>query len=277
MPSDESATTSVPNAAKTPTDTATGTTDTTVPRRSGGAGPHRPLAVVTGASRGLGRALASGLAAAGWDLVLDARHGEDLLAAADDLAPAATVTIRVGDVTDADHRADLAAAVADLGPVDLLVNNASALGPSPLPRLADLDPDQFAAVLATNTVAPIALFQALLPHLSPTATILNISSDAAIGAWEGWGGYGASKAALDHASAVLAVEHPDLTIHAVDPGDLRTDMHQAAFPGEDIGDRPEPATVVPHLLALVAADLPSGRHRARDVDPATGVVREDAA
>ncbi len=237
---------------------------------------RRPLAVVTGASRGLGRALALGLADAGWDLVLDARRGDDLLAVADAIPSPAVVTVRVGDVTDPEHRAELAAAVADLGPVDLLVNNASALGPSPLPRLVDLDPDQFAAVLATNTVAPIAVFRAVLAHLAPTATILNISSDAAVGAWEGWGGYGASKAALDQASAVLAVEHPNLTIHAVDPGDLRTDMHQAAFPDDDISDRPEPATVVPHLLALVAASLPSGRHRARDVDPATGVVREEA-
>lgn len=247
------------------------------PGTPAGTGARRPLAVVTGASRGLGRALASGLADAGWDLVLDVRDGDDLLAVADDLPSAATITIRVGDVTDPAHRADLAAAVRDFGPVDLLVNNASALGPSPLPRLADLDPGDFARVLATNTVAPVAVFRALLPHLSPTATILNITSDAAVGAWEGWGGYGASKAALDQASAVLAVEHPDLTIHAVDPGDLRTDMHQAAFPDDDISDRPEPATVVPHLLALVAASLPSGRHRARDVDPATGVERGDAA
>ncbi len=234
------------------------------------------VAVVTGASRGLGRAVATGLATTGWHLVLTARTDTDLHAVADELAATTPVTAVVGDVADPAHRRDVAVAAAAAGPVGLVVNNASTLGPSPLPRLADLDPTDFATVLATNVVAPVALFRVLLPHLSPTATILNVTSDAAVGAWEGWGAYGASKAALDQASAVLAVEHPDLAVHAVDPGDLRTDMHQAAFPGEDITDRPLPASVVPALLALVTQRRPSGRHRLSD-DPGTGTVPATAA
>lgn len=223
-----------------------------------------PLAVVTGASRGLGRALARGLAADGWALVLDARTPSDLAAVGAEVDHAPTVRLVTGDVADAGHRAELASAAATIGPVDLLVNNAGALGPSPLPHLVDLDPEAFADLLAVNTVAPLAVLQALRPHLAPGATICNVTSDAAHGAWPGWGGYGASKAALEQVTAVLAAEHPDLHVHAVDPGDLRTAMHQRAFPGEDISDRPEPATVVPAFLALVAARLPSGRHGLSD-------------
>ncbi len=229
---------------------------------------RRPVAVVTGASRGLGRAVATALVAAGWDLVVDARTRDDLLATVDELRAGATATaavhVVVGDVTDPAHRRALAVAAAAAGPVDLLVNNAGGLGPTPLPRLVDLAPDRLADLLVVNTVAPLAVFQALVDQLAPGATVLNVTSDAAVEAWEGWGGYGMTKAALEHQSAVLAVEHPDLRVHAVDPGDLRTDMHQAAFPGEDISDRPEPASVVAGLLALVDARAPSGRQRLAD-------------
>ena len=223
-------------------------------------------ALVTGASRGLGRALATALNADRWRLVVDGRDTDRLAAAVAALPHPDPVTALPGDVTDPAHRAALAAAV---GPrLDLLVNNASELGPSPLPRLAELDPVDLARVLAVNTVAPLALVQAVLPVLGAGAAVLQISSDAAVEAYAGWGGYGASKAALDQLTAVLAVEHPDLRVYAVDPGDMRTDMHQAAFPGEDISDRPAPESVVPGLLALIEGDRPSGRYRAADLVPA---------
>lgn len=221
-----------------------------------------PTALITGASRGLGRALAAELARRGWRVVVDARDADRLAAAVAGFP--GWVTAVPGDVADPAHRRALADAVG--GRLDLLVNNASDLGPSPLPRLADLEPARFQALLAVNTVAPLALFQAVLPALTTAGgRVLDLSSDAAAEAYEGWGGYGASKAALDQLSAVLAVEHPDLRVYAVDPGDMRTDMHQAAFPGEDISDRPEPGSVVPALLILVDGDLPSGRYRAADL------------
>jgi NAD(P)-dependent dehydrogenase (short-subunit alcohol dehydrogenase family) len=224
-------------------------------------------ALITGASRGLGHALAAALNERGWRLVVDGRDAGRLAAAVAALPHPETVTAIPGDVADPGHRAALAEAV---GPgLDLLVNNASHLGPSPLPPLARLRPEELLAVLAVNTVAPLALLQLTLPELERAhGRVLDISSDAAVEAYAGWGGYGASKAALDQLSAVLAVEHPDLRIYAVDPGDMRTDMHQAAFPGEDISDRPEPASVVPALLRLVDDDLPSGRYRAADLQPA---------
>jgi NAD(P)-dependent dehydrogenase (short-subunit alcohol dehydrogenase family) len=223
-------------------------------------------ALITGASRGLGRALAAALNGRGWRLVVDGRDADRLVAAVAALPHPEQVTAIPGDVADPDHRAALAEAV---GPaLDLLVNNASDLGPSPLPPLARLRPEDLQAVLAVNTVAPLALIQLTLPELERAhGRVLDISSDAAVEAYEGWGGYGASKAALDQLSAVLAVEHPSLRIYAVDPGDMRTDMHQAAFPGEDITDRPEPESVVPALLRLVDDDLPSGRYRAADLAP----------
>ena len=221
-------------------------------------------ALVTGASRGLGRALASALSDRGWRLVLDGRDAARLASTVAALPRPDLVTAVAGDVADPRHRAALADAA---GPrLDLLVNNASDLGPSPLPHLADLPADELLRVLAVNTVAPLALAQAVLPALRGAGgRVVNISSDAAVEAYEGWGGYGASKAALDQLTAVLAVEHPDLRVYAVDPGDMATDMHQAAFPGEDISDRPAPESVVPGLLALVDADLPSGRYRAADL------------
>jgi NAD(P)-dependent dehydrogenase (short-subunit alcohol dehydrogenase family) len=226
-----------------------------------------PTALVTGASKGLGRALASSLNDRGWRLVVDGRDGRRLFAAAAQFPRPDLVVAIEGDVTDPLHRAALAAAV---GPrLDLLVNNASDLGPSPLPRLTDLPPDELERILRVNTVAPLALTQLVLPALrSAGGLVLDVSSDAAVEAYAGWGGYGASKAALDQLTAVLAVEYPDLRFYAVDPGDMATDMHQAAFPGEDISDRPAPETVVPALLTLVDGDRPSGRYRAADLVPA---------
>ena len=223
-----------------------------------------PLAVITGASRGLGAALATALDLRGWDLVVDARHPDALQA-----TPGHRVA---GDVTDPAHRQELADTAERLGGADLLVNNASTLGATPMPAVADLDTDTFTATLATNVVAPHALTRLLLPQLLANGgTVLNVTSDASVEPYEGWAAYGASKAALDHLTRILAVEQPSLRVYAVDPGDMRTQMHQDAFPGEDISDRPDPATVVPHLLALLDGNLPSGRLRATDVP-----VREDA-
>lgn len=225
-----------------------------------------PTALITGASRGLGHALARSLAARGWRLVLDARDPRRLHRAVDRLGAVTDVTTVPGDVTDPAHRRELAGAVA--GGLDLLVHNASALGPSPLPPLAELTPGALEDVLRTNVVAPLALTQLLLPALRAAGgTVLAISSDAAVEPYPGWGGYGASKAALDQLVAVLGVEHPELSVHAVDPGDMRTAMHQAAFPGEDISDRPPPDAVVPALLRLIDERMPSGRHRAADLLP----------
>jgi NAD(P)-dependent dehydrogenase (short-subunit alcohol dehydrogenase family) len=223
-------------------------------------------ALVTGASRGLGRALATALSAEGWHLVLDARDGDRLAATVAALPAPDRVTALAGDVADPAHRAALAAAVPDR--LDLLVSNASDLGPSPLPRLAALPIAAFERVLAVNTVAPLALVQLLLPAVRRAGgRVLQLSSDAAVEAYPGWGGYGASKAALDQLSAVLAAEEPDLRVYAVDPGDMATDMHQAAFPGEDISDRATPESVVPALLRLVTGELPSGRYRAAQLAP----------
>jgi NAD(P)-dependent dehydrogenase (short-subunit alcohol dehydrogenase family) len=223
---------------------------------------HAPVAVLTGASRGLGRALAEGLARAGWHLVVDARTKTDLDEAVVALSRLTTVAALAGDVVDDDHRAELAAAADRLGGADLLVNNASILGGSPPPPLADFPLPDLLATFEVNVLAPIALTQLLLPQLrvAPAGAVLNISSDAAVEAYEGWGGYGAAKAALDHASAVLAKEEPAVRVWAVDPGDLRTRLHQEAFPGEDISDRPLPETVVPHLLNLLRDRPPSGRY-----------------
>ena len=222
--------------------------------------PH--TALVTGASRGLGAALAGALSRRGWRLVVDGRDPDRLAASVAALPRPDLVTALAGDVTDPAHRAALATAAGDR--LDLLVNNASDLGPTPLPRLADLAPAALERVLAVNTVAPLALVQAVLPALERAGgTVLDVSSDAAVEAYEGWGGYGASKAALDRLSAVLAVEHPGLRVYAVDPGDMATDMHRAADP--DATGLPEPATVVPALLRLVDGDLPSGRYRAAEL------------
>ena len=224
-----------------------------------------PVAVVTGASQGLGLALARGLAENGWRVVGDAR-GADLLARSFTTLTGTGHAAVPGDVTDPAHRETLTAAAARAGGADLLVNNASTLGASPLPTFADFDADTFRRLLEVNLVAPLALTRAFLPQLRRRrGTVVNITSDAAIEPYETWGGYGASKAALEHASRIVAAEEPTLTVYAVDPGDLRTAMHQAAFPGEDISDRPAPDSVVPALLGLLGSGLPSGRYRAADL------------
>jgi NAD(P)-dependent dehydrogenase (short-subunit alcohol dehydrogenase family) len=218
------------------------------------------VAIVTGASRGLGLALARELAATGWKVVVDARDDARLREAIDGLTGVVCVP---GDITDTGHRVALVAAAGES--IDLVVNNASLLGPSPQPPLADYPLDELRRVYEVNLIAPLALMQAALPRLGPNAAILDITSDASVEAYEGWGGYGSSKAALDHLTAVVAVEHPGLRVYAVDPGDMRTQMHQDAFPGEDISDRPPPETVVPGLLALIAGSLASGRYRVADL------------
>lgn len=225
--------------------------------------PTKAVAVVTGASQGLGLALAEALAREGWALVIDARRRDRLGAARERLAAHTPVTAVPGDLTDPAHRDALARAAAGLGELRLVVNNASTLGESPLPSLRDIEPGVLRRVFDVNVVAPIALLQALGDQLRDGAVVVNITSDAGVDAYEGWGGYGSSKAALEHASRVLAVERPELRVLVVDPGDMRTEMHQDAFPSEDISDRPDPEASVPGLLALIAGDQPSGRYEAR--------------
>jgi NAD(P)-dependent dehydrogenase (short-subunit alcohol dehydrogenase family) len=220
-------------------------------------------AIVTGGSRGLGLALVRTLAGAGWRVVTDARDGDALRRATAELGP--DVSGVAGDVTDPDHRAELVAAAGDR--IDLLVNNAGGLGPSPLPPLVDYPLADLADLFTVNVVAQLGLIQAALPKLAPGAVIVDVTSDASVEAYEGWGGYGATKAALDHLGRVLAVERPDLRVLTVDPGDMRTQMHQDAFPGEDISDRPLPESSVPGILALIDSDRPSGRYRVTEVAP----------
>ena len=225
-----------------------------------------PVALITGASQGLGRALAMRLARDRWDLVIDARGAAALEAVATELRSSTRVVAVAGDVTDAGHRNALLAAARDMGGLDALVNNASTLGQTPLPALRDYHLDILRRVFEVNVVAPLALLQESLPLLGPAGgRVLNITSDAAVEAYEGWGGYGAAKAALEHVSRVLSVEQPGLRVYWVDPGDMNTRMHQEAFPGEDISDRPPPEDSVPGLLRLLSGDLPSGRYSARDV------------
>jgi NAD(P)-dependent dehydrogenase (short-subunit alcohol dehydrogenase family) len=231
------------------------------------------VAIVTGGSRGLGRALAEGLVRDGWSVVMDGRDVDALQAAAAEIASLGAggrVVALAGDITDAAHREALVEAAAELGGIDLLVNNAGTLGTSPLPTLADYPLGDLRVALEVNVVAPLGMIQAALPLLfgSGRPRVIDITSDAGVEAYEGWGGYGAGKAALDHLSAVLAAEFPALAVWAVDPGDLRTKMHQAAFPGEDISDRPEPASVVPAFLDLINSERPSGRYRASEWQPA---------
>jgi len=224
-----------------------------------------PVAIVTGGSRGFGRAIVAALLDRGWTVVADARRADDLEATAAELASPRLITI-AGDVTEPAHRAALAVAAMDAGPLRLLVNNASRLGPSPQPRLADYPAADVRAVYTTNVFAPLALIQASLPALTANGgVIVNITSDAAVEPYEGWGGYGSSKAALDHLSAIMAAENPDIGVYAFDPGDMRTEMHQAAFPGEDISDRTEPESVVPALLRLLDSRPAPGRYRALDL------------
>jgi NAD(P)-dependent dehydrogenase (short-subunit alcohol dehydrogenase family) len=222
------------------------------------------VAIITGGSRGLGRALADDLVADGWQVVVDGRDEEALRDAAAALGHRARAV--VGDVADAGHRAELVATAAELGGLDLVVNNASVLGASPLPRLREHPLDALEEVYRVNVVAPLGLLQLALPLLVASGgAVVNITSDAAVGAYEGWGGYGSSKAALEQLSSVLAAEEPAIRVWWFDPGDMRTRMHQDAFVGEDISDRPEPTHVVPALRRLIGDRPPSGRFRGADL------------
>ena len=225
----------------------------------------RKTALITGASRGLGLALARGLAGQGWQLIIDARGEAALKDAYRELSVLTQVTAVAGDVNDKAHRRALVAAARALGGLDVVVNNASILGPSPQPELLDYPLQTLADVFQANVIAPLGILQAVRRALKPGARIINITSDAGVEAYEGWGGYGASKAALEQLSAVLAAENPDWRVYWVDPGDMRTQMQQEAFPDEDISDRPLPEVSVPGLIALLAGDWPSGRYSARDV------------
>jgi NAD(P)-dependent dehydrogenase (short-subunit alcohol dehydrogenase family) len=228
-------------------------------------------AIVTGASMGLGRALALELARAGWRLTVDARRGEQLKATARELKRLTSTAPVIGDVASADHRAELIANAAAHGPINLVVNNASDLGGSPPPRLRDLNGETLQRLMLVNVIAPHELIRSALSRLAEDAVIINISSDAAIEHYQGWGGYAATKASLDHLTLTWAAEQPELFWYAVDPGDLRTAMHQAAFPGEDISDRPEPESVAPTLRWLIGSGLPSGRYRAADLQGRAGL------
>jgi NAD(P)-dependent dehydrogenase (short-subunit alcohol dehydrogenase family) len=224
-----------------------------------------PVAIVTGGSRGFGRALSGALLDRGWTVVTNARRTADLDATARALNSPRLITVP-GDVTDPAHRAALIVAAVDAGPLSLLVNNASRLGPSPQPALADYLAADLRAVYNVNVFAPLALIQAALPALTANrGVIVNLTSDAAVEPYEGWGGYGSSKAAIDHLSAILGAENPLIGVYAFDPGDMRTEMHQAAFPGEDISDRAEPESVVPALFRLLDTRPPAGRYRATDL------------
>jgi NAD(P)-dependent dehydrogenase (short-subunit alcohol dehydrogenase family) len=229
-------------------------------------------ALITGASRGLGLALARGLAARRWNLIITARDPERLRLARNELARVTHVAALAGDVTDRVHREALAVLAQGHAGLDAVVNNAGALGPSPQPMLLEYPLEVLAHVFRANVLAPLGIVQALRDQLKPGARVINVTSDAARVAYPGWGGYGATKAALEQLSAVLAVENPELKVYWVDPGDMRTDMHQAAFPGDDISDRPLPDTRVPAFIALLESDLPSGRHTATELDPALAEV-----
>lgn len=224
--------------------------------------------LLTGASRGFGRAVAESLARNGWRLIIDARDAELLARVAAELSRHTEVIAIAGDVSVASHREELRTAVERLGGLDAIVNNAGILGPSPQPALLDYPLDALRDVYRMNVLAPLAVIQMMKDHIGSGATIINVTSDAAVEAYPGWGGYGSAKAALEQISAILAAENPDLNIYRFDPGDMRTQMHQDAFPGEDISDRPLPETSVPALLRLLDGELPSGRYRASELSAA---------
>jgi NAD(P)-dependent dehydrogenase (short-subunit alcohol dehydrogenase family) len=230
-------------------------------------------ALITGATKGLGLALGRGLAARGWNLILTARNARVLRAVRDELAAITHVAVLAGDVTDGDHRAQLAVLARGHAGLDAVVNNAGTLGASPLPSLLDYPLDALAEVYRANVIAPLGVLQSLRDALKPHARIINVTSDAAVNAYPGWGGYGSSKAALEQLSAVLAVENPGLVVYWVDPGDMRTEMQQAAYPGEDIGDRPPPESRVPGFIALLEGHRPSGRYVASEVSTVSAEAR----
>jgi NAD(P)-dependent dehydrogenase (short-subunit alcohol dehydrogenase family)/catechol 2,3-dioxygenase-like lactoylglutathione lyase family enzyme len=230
-----------------------------------------PTVLITGASRGLGAALARALARLGWTLILDARGADALEALRLELSAQTRVIAIPGDITDPAHRADLLAAAQACGGLSALVNNASTLGSTPRPLLLDYPLESLAQVYQTNVFAPLALIQTLRHTFRPEPRIVNITSDAGVEPYEGWGGYGSSKAALEHLSAVLANEVPDWRVYWVDPGDMNTTMHQDAFPGEDISDRPPPEESVPGFITLLTGNLPGGRYQSRDL---TAVIAE---
>jgi NAD(P)-dependent dehydrogenase (short-subunit alcohol dehydrogenase family) len=230
---------------------------------------HSSTALITGASRGLGLALARALAQRGWTLIIDARGADALEAARRELAQTTHVVAIAGDVSDAAHRRALADAVEGAGGLSVLVNNASILGPSPQPELVDYPLDVLAEVYRVNLFAPLALIQQVHRLFRPNPVVINVTSDAAFEAYPGWGGYGSSKAALAQLTNILGAEHPDWRVYHVDPGDMRTALQQLAFPGEDISDRPPPEESVPGFLALIERDLPSGRYAARALADST--------
>ena len=227
-------------------------------------------ALITGASRGLGLALARQLAQKGWGLIIDGRGRKALEEIRLELSAKTKVIAIPGDITTRSHRKKLAKAASELGGLDMLVNNASFLGPSPQPHLLDYPLDLLEQVYNTNVIAPLGLIQALHSELKPDACVINVTSDAGVEAYSGWGGYGSSKAALEHLSHILAEENPAWRVYWVDPGDMQTQMQQEAFPDEDISDRPLPQESVPGLLALIEGQLPSGRYRARELVESTG-------
>lgn len=223
--------------------------------------PER-TALITGATRGLGLALARGLAPRGWNLIIDGRNAARLHVVRNELAAVTHVAAIAGNVKDPSHRAALGVLAEGHHGLDAVVNNASTLGATPLPTLLDYPLDELIDAYLANVVAPLGVLQAVRAQLKPAARVINVTSDAGVRPYPGWGGYGSSKAALEQLSAVLAAERPDLRVYWVDPGDMRTDMHQDAFPGEDISDRPLPEARVPGMIALLEGELPSGRYEA---------------
>lgn len=233
---------------------------------------NKKTALITGASRGLGLALAHALADRGWNLIINGRNAQKLLVAYKELSSKTTVEAISGDVIDEIHLLQFPERIGQFGQLDLVVNNASTLGVSPQPQLLDYPIEAIHSIFHTNVIAPLSLLQKVKPFLSSNATIINVSSDAAVEAYAGWGGYGSSKAALDHLTAILAQENPLWHVYAVDPGDMQTQMHQEAFPEEDISDRPSPKSTVPGFLYLIENHLPSGRYRSPKVIEQTHLI-----